>query len=142
MTRTSSFDPDDEHDPNLLSPSVARSMRKNASASPAHVERSAGEEYEDLVARTRRSMAGFEAAQQKAQLERRRSERKGRTPQRNGSHFPRVEEDEAFGETSVIEELLETAQHDMEAIFRSRPKMRTSPAPSPHRRWDEEEYES
>ncbi|KAK9772996.1 putative HAUS augmin-like complex subunit 6 N-terminus-domain-containing protein [Seiridium cardinale] len=140
MTRTSSFDPDDEQDPNLLSPSVARSIRKGMEAAPVNMENDPGEKYEDLIARTRRSMAGFEAAKQKAQLERRRSERKGRAPQRSGSHFPKVEEE--VEEASVIEELLETKQDDMEAIFRSRPKMRTSPAPSPHRRWDDEEYET
>ncbi|KXJ88165.1 HAUS augmin-like complex subunit 6 N-terminus-domain-containing protein [Microdochium bolleyi] len=102
--------------------------------------------HEDLIARTRRSMAGFEAARQKAQLERRRSQRRSKVaPRREGStYFPRVDEDgEGAGDTSVIDELLLQADSgggevDYEAVFRSRPKIKTSPAASPMRRWAEE----
>jgi hypothetical protein len=133
MTRTKSFEPEEEMDPTLLSPSPVTPMRSfNDSPSPG--ASITGEQYEDLVARTRRSMAGFEAAKQKAQMERRRSERKNKAVQRKDSYFPRVEE-EMVGDTSVVEELLETPQADMEAIFKSRPKMRTSPGPSLSRRW-------
>ncbi|KAK0636544.1 HAUS augmin-like complex subunit 6 N-terminus-domain-containing protein [Bombardia bombarda] len=115
------------------------------------------QQYEDLVARTRRSMAGFEAAQKKAQLERRRSLRKQKvaptTPGggggggggRNG-YFNAVaeEEGEGMGEgdsTMVItEELMSAGQDvDYDAVFMSRPKIKTSPVASPARMggWDE-----
>lgn len=95
------------------------------------------DEYEDLIARTRRSMAGFEAARQKAQLERRRSQRKSRMPQprREGSYFPRVNEEE--GDASIVHELLDaagggdTTEIDMETVFMSRPKIKASPPMSP-----------
>ena len=101
--------------------------------------------YEDLVARTRRSMAGYEAARQKAQLERRRSLRRSRMPQplpqRRGSQFPRLDEDGADADASIVEELLDagaTGDVDMEAVFRSRPKIAASPPMSPAKlAWDE-----
>lgn len=86
---------------------------------------------EDLASRTRRSMVGFEKAQQRAQLERRRSLRRSKMPQRKeGGYFPTVEEDlnEA---TLLLEQLAEEA--DMEAVFRSRPKVGQSLQPSPTR---------
>lgn len=92
------------------------------------------DDYEDLVSRTRKSMAGFEAAQKKAQLERRRSQRKSRhlapTPSRSGRFSP-VEEGD--GDTSVIEELMSSADVNYEAVFKSRPRIATSPGPSPVR---------
>ncbi|KAF4974865.1 hypothetical protein FZEAL_8282 [Fusarium zealandicum] len=91
------------------------------------------DEFEDLTARTRKSMVGFEKAQQKAQLERRRSLRKSRMPTRKeGSYFPKVEEEDS---TIYAQEF-----EDMEAVFRSRPKVVASPLPSPTREWDADEY--
>jgi hypothetical protein len=83
-------------------------------------------------------MAGFEAAKQKARLERRRSERKSRAmSRREGSHFPKVDE-EAAGElldaSHLAEELMDGGQEDYEAVFMSRPKIKTSPLPSPSRK--------
>lgn len=105
--------------------------------------------HEDLVARTRRSMAGFEAARQKAQFERRRSLRKmsqptPSTPQggRGGSYFPAVDEEDAGGEGSttllLAEELMSgEGKDDYEAVFMSRPKLKTSPVGTPVRGlWD------
>lgn len=88
---------------------------------------------EDLVSRTRRSMAGFEKARQKAQLERRRSQRRSKMPQRReGSYFPKLDEDEEDQQGAALtEELLQ--EEDMEAVFRSRPKIKASPLPSPTR---------
>lgn len=118
-----------------------------------------GVSREDLIARTRRSMAGFEAARQKAQLDRRRSQKKSNkvAPRRDGSGwFTRVdEEDEGrneskVGDVSVVDELLLAVDEegggggdgagapDYEAVFRSRPKIKISPAASPMRRWDDE----
>lgn len=86
---------------------------------------------EDLVSRTRRSMAGFEQARQKAQLERRRSQRRSKMlPKREGSYFPKLDEDDEGQQGAVLtEELLQ--EEDMEAVFRSRPKIKASPLPSP-----------
>ncbi|KAJ6445017.1 cell wall galactomannoprotein Mp2/allergen F17-like protein [Purpureocillium lavendulum] len=88
---------------------------------------------DDLVARTRRSMAGLEKAKQKAQLERRRSLRKSKLPppRRDGSLFPKLTEEPEAGDDTVAlaEELM--GEEDMEAVFRSRPKIKTSPLGSP-----------
>lgn len=96
-------------------------------------------EYEDIVARTRRSMVGFDAARQKAQLERRRSARKSR---REGSQFykaaeqfPRVTEEE-HEESALAEELMGEEQ-SYENVFMSRPRIQASPIPSPTRELDD-----
>ena len=105
-----------------------------------------GEVYEDLVSRTRKSMAGFEAARQKAQLERRRSLRannnnnKSTKQSRRGSYFPSLdeeddpysneqEEDHANNTLLLAEELMNGASAD--AVFMSRPKIKTSPVGTP-----------
>ncbi|RGP76411.1 hypothetical protein FLONG3_5296 [Fusarium longipes] len=91
------------------------------------------EEEFDLLARTRKSMAGFDKARQKAQMERRRSLKKPKAlPKKDNSYFPKVEEDK----TIITDELME--QEDMEAVFRSRPKIKASPLPSPTRDWDDD----
>ncbi|KAH6856267.1 HAUS augmin-like complex subunit 6 N-terminus-domain-containing protein [Chaetomium sp. MPI-CAGE-AT-0009] len=101
--------------------------------------------YEDLTARTRRSMAGYEAARQKAQLERRRSLRKGRqagapsTPAAGrGGYFPSVDEEEVDTTLLLAEELISGGRgDDYEAVFMSRPKLKTSPIGTPTREfWD------
>ncbi|RBR23094.1 uncharacterized protein FIESC28_04089 [Fusarium coffeatum] len=87
----------------------------------------------DLLARTRKSMAGFDKARQKAQLDRRRSLKKPKPlPKKEGSYFPKVDEDT----TVITDELM--AQEDMEAVFRSRPKIKASPLPSPTKDWDDD----
>ncbi|KAI0011247.1 HAUS augmin-like complex subunit 6 N-terminus-domain-containing protein [Xylariaceae sp. FL0662B] len=132
MTRTKSYDEEDE----TLPPSPVRSNSARTSADTLTSDAlGPGEEHEDLVARTQRSMAGFEAARQKAQLERRRSQRKSKMPQRKDSYFPKLEE-EGVGEISVVEEILESNADDYEAVFKSRPRIQTSPLPSPSKRWD------
>ncbi|AEO66561.1 uncharacterized protein THITE_2114710 [Thermothielavioides terrestris NRRL 8126] len=98
--------------------------------------------YEDLVSRTRRSMAGSEAARQKAQLERRRSLRRAReappkTPaQKRGSgYFPAVDEEGEGNSALLLAEELMSGEHkdDYEAVFMSRPKLKTSPVGTPSR---------
>lgn len=95
------------------------------------------EEYEDLASRTRRSMAGFEAAQKKAQLERRRSLRKSKQflpvggTGRNSTYFPAVDEEE--NSTLLLAEELMSVE-DQDAVFMSRPKIKTSPVGTPMRR--------
>ena len=142
ITRTPSFDPDEyDHDTQLLSPTPK--PRVNIQALSHNTAEPGPEEPEDLVARTQRSMQGYEAARQKAQLERRRSERKSRmaSPRKENSHLPVAEEDDVGEQSTFVEELLDKGVEDMELVFRSRPKMRTSPAPSPGRRWDQDLYE-
>ncbi|KAJ2978343.1 hypothetical protein NUW58_g7527 [Xylaria curta] len=134
MTRTT-FEPEDET-PHLSPVKLNYTQEDSVPTKNHDLER--GEEYDDLITRTRRSMAGFEAARQKAQLERRRSQRKSKITQRKDSYFPRVDE-ESVGDLSVVEGLMEDEQEDYEAIFKSRPRIATSPAPSPARHWNEEE---
>lgn len=129
MARGSFTFPDHEEPDLPLRPAPANQGDRRATT--------AAVEYEDLTARTRKSMAGFEKAQQKAQMERRRSLRKSKAPPRKeGSYFPKVAEEE--DQTMLAEELM--AEEDMEAVFRSRPKIKASPIPSPTREWDADEY--
>ncbi|PHH75124.1 hypothetical protein CDD80_2614 [Ophiocordyceps camponoti-rufipedis] len=96
---------------------------------PAEEDESA-EVIDDLINRTRRSMAGFEKAQQKARLERRRSERKARmSPRKESALYPTPEEEE---QTAVLR-LDPGDEDDVEAVFRSRPKIVASPRASPMR---------
>ncbi|OLN87365.1 hypothetical protein CCHL11_09292 [Colletotrichum chlorophyti] len=90
---------------------------------------------DDLVSRTRKSMASFEAVRQKAQLDRQRSLKKPRSRARTESQVPPVEEETMLldPDASILAEEL-MAVEDMEAVFRSRPRIKTSPAPSPSRR--------
>lgn len=100
-------------------------------AKPAETKAANPDYSEDLASRTRRSMAGFEKAQQKAQMERRRSLRRSKMPQRKeGGYFPKVDED--LNETTLLLEQL-AEEEDVEAVFRSRPKIGQSLQPSPTR---------
>ncbi|KAL2164808.1 hypothetical protein VTH06DRAFT_104 [Thermothelomyces fergusii] len=107
--------------------------------------------YEDLAARTRRSLAGSEAARQKAQMERRRSLRRGKqtggglpsTPAaagagRRSSYFDSVNEEEGYSTLQLAEELLNGGlENDYEAVFMSRPKLKISPVGTPVKAfWD------
>ncbi|KAK0665630.1 HAUS augmin-like complex subunit 6 N-terminus-domain-containing protein [Cercophora samala] len=104
--------------------------------------------YEDLVSRTRRSMANFEAVKQKAQIERRRSLRQSKaapaTPQNQAGrprsgYFSSLDEegedsyvDEGNTTLLIAEELInEGKEDDYEAVFMSRPKIATSPVGTP-----------
>jgi hypothetical protein len=93
-----------------------------------------------LIERTRKSMAGFEAAQKKAQIQRRRSVKDAKKKQRESSYFPRVNEEVEVPDVSAVE-LMEGADPDYESVFKSRPKIKTSPAVSPTRSRIEEEDE-
>ncbi|KAI0161838.1 HAUS augmin-like complex subunit 6 N-terminus-domain-containing protein [Hypoxylon sp. FL1284] len=133
MTRTKSFEKEDDASQTSF-PKLSHS--DTIEESSTNNESQVGEEYEDLIARTRRSMVGFEAARQKAQLERRRSQRKSKIVQRKDSYFPRLEEE--VGDASIAEELMEAGEEDYEAVFKSRPRIQTSPLPSPTKTWDGE----
>ncbi|KAL2020438.1 hypothetical protein VTK56DRAFT_8404 [Thermocarpiscus australiensis] len=110
-----------------------------AAKPPAAEDGPAGDEYEDLAARTRRSMAGFEAARQKAQLERRRSLRKakqapGAAAAARSSYFPAVDEEDGNTTLLLAEQLMDgDHKDDYEAVFMSRPKLKTSPVGTPVR---------
>ena len=97
------------------------------------------ERHADLIERTRQSMVGFEAAQRKAQIERRRSLKDAKKKQRESSYFPKVEE---YPITSSIDpvEMIQ-GDPDYESVFKSRPKIKTSPAVSPRRFIMEDESE-
>ena len=97
-------------------------------------------DHEDLATRTRRSMAGYEAARVKAQLERRRSQRKSKpalsirkdAASEALSELSEAQEDDE-GDTTLLltESLLAAGGNDEEAVFKSRPKVKTSPMGTP-----------
>lgn len=118
----------------------AETNDKKAPPPPSEIDsKSPDEGASDLVSRTRLSMVGFEKAQKKAQMERRRSLRRSKMPPRKeGSYFPKVEEVEEKDHSVLAEELM--IEEDMEAVFKSRPKIKASPIPSPTREWDDEGY--
>ncbi|EGS21678.1 uncharacterized protein CTHT_0035440 [Thermochaetoides thermophila DSM 1495] len=95
--------------------------------------------YEDLLERTRKSLAGYEEARKKAQQEKRRSlqqqKKEAAAAARRKSRLGGVgEEEEGQANTSLLlaEELLnEGRDNDYEAVFMSRPKIKNSPVGSP-----------
>jgi hypothetical protein len=94
------------------------------------------DKHADLIERTRKSMAGFEAAQKKAQIERRRSLKDAQKRQRESSYFPKVEEEPITPSIDPVE-LIE-GDPDYESVFKSRPRIKTSPAASPMKVWGDE----
>ncbi|KAG6012644.1 hypothetical protein E4U54_007397 [Claviceps lovelessii] len=90
----------------------------------------------DLVGRTRLSMANFEQAQKKAHFERRKSLRKSKGPPRRDVSYAEKEEprqDAGLDHEALTQELM--MEEDMEAVFKSRPKIKTSPVGSPGKGW-------
>lgn len=151
MSRTSHSQFSDLHDEfeiaDLPRPRVAIKSRPSMAPRISSVG-AEGDPHADLIERTRKSMAGFEAAQKKAQLERRKSVKDAKKKQRESSYFPKVVEEEkdggvvgqdgiGAGSQSAVE-LLE-GDPDYESVFKSRPKIATSPAGSPSRIWEEDE---
>lgn len=156
MVRGSGLDVDEDDDTAMASPSPTRSRRRNTSSrsptkrnpgiSPvvpedgadADVEMDTTTAEDDLVARTRKSMANFEAAQQKARLERQRSLKRASKHSTGSisrqSYFPSLEEEEKT-EKVVLEELIAEDGEgvDYEMVFKSRPKIKTSPPSTPIR---------
>lgn len=97
-----------------------------------------GLESEDIVVRTQRSMAGYEAARQKGQLERRRSSRRSKREDSQfhkaaEQQFRRVSEEDDPDASVLAEELMGSAEQSYENVFMSRPKIKASPVPSPTR---------
>jgi hypothetical protein len=155
MSRTTHYQFSDVHDTvsdlnslpkvSLRHKSQALPIRQMGSASTPEQEdgqedhENAKETHADLISRTRKSMAGFEAAQKKAQLDRRRSIRDQKKKARESSFFPRLDEESVgYGDgdgAAGKKELLE-GDPDYESVFMSRPKIKTSPATSPTRAVD------
>lgn len=138
MSRASHSQYSDLHD-DLDIPDISRlSIKSHQSTAPISKTSSSESEglHADLIERTRKSMAGFEAAQKKAQLERRKSVKDAKKKQRESSYFPKVEEEVITPDISAIE-LLE-GDPDYESVFKSRPKIKTSPAVSPTKIWEDE----
>lgn len=136
MSRTSHSQFYDLHDEFEIA-DLPRLAIKSRPSMSARTPSSELDPHADLIERTRKSMAGFEAAQKKAQVERRRSVKEGRKKQRESSYFPKVEEEALTPEVNTVELLEEDP--DYESVFKSRPKIKTSPAVSPSRIWEEDE---
>ncbi|KAH8590478.1 HAUS augmin-like complex subunit 6 N-terminus-domain-containing protein [Bisporella sp. PMI_857] len=113
------------------------SIKPNRRSSQLFTQDVDEDKHADLISRTRKSMVGFEAAQKKAQLERRRSMKDAKKKQRESNYFPRVEEEQVT--PSLDPEVLIASDPDYESVFKSRPKIKTSPAVSPTRIWEEDE---
>jgi hypothetical protein len=136
MSRATHSKYSDLHD-ELDIPSLPITKPENKPAAPKRVEDE--DKHADLIERTRKSMAGFEAAQKKAQVERRKSVKEQKRRQRESSYFPKEnrlrEEDEGEPVTPVFVEMGEGEEADYESVFKSRPKVKTSPMGSPERSW-------
>lgn len=169
LVRGSTAELDGDDADGLVSPirpsrrnTASRSPKKTKPTTPAaipddtvtdigNVTADAAAEEDDLVARTRKSMAGFEAAQQKARLERQRSQKRAARqqsgPLSRQTYFPSLDEEDGAAEeadsTAVLEELMAKEQAvDYDAVFKSRPKIKSSPPATPVRGgWGVEEEE-
>lgn len=140
MSRASHSQYSDLHDTHEISDLPRLTLKSR----PSLVARTPSAESENdlhagLIERTRKSMAGFEAAQKKAQLARRQSVKDERRKARESSYFPKVEEEPITPEVDVSAVELMDGDPDYESVFKSRPKIKTSPAVSPTRIWEEDE---
>ncbi|KAI9651398.1 hypothetical protein NHQ30_001440 [Ciborinia camelliae] len=119
-------------------PDVNRlALNPKIQATPAKNSFTEEEKHADLIERTRKSMAGFEAAQKKAQLERRQSIKDEKRKQRQ-SHFPKVvhEEEEPLPQATPTidrEVLMDGDNVDYASVFMSRPRIAVSPTPAKDR---------
>ncbi|THV46511.1 hypothetical protein BGAL_0380g00060 [Botrytis galanthina] len=112
-------------------------LNPKSRATPVKSSVTEEEKHADLIERTRQSMAGFEAAQKKAQLERRQSIKDEKRKQRQ-SHFPKVvheEGDSLSPATPAIdrEVLMDGNDVDYASVFMSRPRIAVSPTPAKNR---------
>lgn len=105
-------------------------------ATPSKALSTEEEKHADLIERTRKSMAGFEAARKKAQAERRKSIKDEQRKQRQ-SHFPRaVHEEEPLPQATPAidrEVLMAEDNIDYASVFMSRPRIAVSPSPAKDR---------
>lgn len=99
--------------------------------------------HEDLVSRTRQSMSGMAAVEKKAGVNRRRSIKAAERNKRDSraSYFPKhlettVEDESILDDGVDKKKLIEgEADADYEAVFKTRPKIKTSPVSSPVKAW-------
>ncbi len=136
MARASHSHLSDLHDEFEVADLPRLAIKSRPSMAPKTPSVEESDKHANLIERTRKSMAGFEAAQKKAQLERRKSAKDAKKKQRESTFFPKVEE-VVTPDISAIE-LLE-GDPDYESVFKSRPKIKTSPAVSPSRNWEKSE---
>ncbi|KAI6713371.1 hypothetical protein JHW43_004088 [Diplocarpon mali] len=136
MSRTSHSQFSDLHDNFEIAELPRLSIKSRPSVGPRTPILDA-DPHADLIERTRKSMVGYDAAQKKAQLERRRSVKDAKTKQRQSNYFPKVEEEATVPDISAVE--LMEGDPDYESVFKSRPKVATSPAVSPTKAWQQEE---
>ncbi|KAG5926854.1 hypothetical protein E4U42_002905 [Claviceps africana] len=118
-----------------LPPRLPPAPRNDAGPTPPSDPDARGpSEAMDLASRTRLSMAGLQQAQKKAQVERRKSLRTSRASTRKeAGYFDKGEGHGGIDHDALTRELL--MEEDVEAVFKSRPKMRTSPVGSPGGGW-------
>ena len=135
MARASHSQYSDDHDEPPI-PDISRLSLKTRPIAFPKPTLEPEEPHAGLIERTRKSMAGFEAAQKKAQLQRRQSVKDAKKKQRESSYFPKVEEEVVTPDISAIE--LMQGDPEYEDVFKSRPKIKTSPAVSPSRIWEDE----
>ncbi|KAM3067474.1 hypothetical protein ACMFMG_011619 [Clarireedia jacksonii] len=126
MARTSNLKYSDLNDEFDDLPDMDRLSLK-PKPSPAKKLPTEEDKHADLIERTRQSMAGFEAVQKKAQLDRRKSLKEDKRKQRQSKVFPKVEEEEPPTPAIDREELMD-GDVDYESVFMSRPRIATSPA--------------
>jgi hypothetical protein len=137
MSRASHSEYSDIHNDVDNLKDLTRLSIRTKTAQPAQTSMAEGDEekHAALIERTRKSMAGFEAAQKKAQLERRRSVQDAKKKQRESNYFPKVEEEPITPSISAVTLIDEDPDYEM--VFKSRPRIKTSPAVSPTRVWGE-----
>lgn len=133
-SRYANLDLDDEFDD---LPNIDRlTINPKLQATPPKISATEEEKHADLIERTRKSMAGFEAAQKKAQLERRKSLKDEKRKQRQ-SHFPKIvhEEEEPIPQATptIDREVLMDGDVDYASVFMSRPRIALSPTPAKDR---------
>lgn len=140
MSRSSHSQYSDMHeDVDNLSDLPRLSIRPKPAPRVSSSASSEDDQHANLIERTRKSMAGFEAAQKKAQLERRRSMKDSKKKQRESSYFPKLEEEDIVVTPGIDKQELIEGDPDYESVFKSRPKIKTSPAVSPTRSGGEDQ---
>ncbi|KAL5348293.1 hypothetical protein ACLOAV_006775 [Pseudogymnoascus australis] len=129
--------------PDLPAPRLGSSITTTTSdldheaSAPEAAAAATARRHEDLLARTRLSMSNSAAVAKTAQLERRRSVKTAARRKRE-SFMPVRQSLAPFEDAGVDREaLIEEEEVDVEAVFMSRPRVKTSPASSPRKAWGE-----
>lgn len=135
-------------------PATPTAIPEDAAAGGGSKAKAGEDDEDDIVARTRKSMANFEATQQRVRLEKekaaRREARKKSMSNKSGeiarqAYFPPDTVDEEDGlagggegdSTAMLEELIAreaqmgTEGVDYDSVFRSRPRIKSSPPGTP-----------